>query len=121
MLCLVDYHVVIDQLLIENFNLAELQKQIGWSETKPRIFHWRTASNQEVDFVLEDDRGRLVGIEVKATESLGANHLLGMRARAEAAGKGFVRGVVFYTGDQVVPFAANIHAMPVRVLWELNV
>lgn len=107
--------------LLENFVLAELQKQIGWSETKPRIFHWRTASNQEVDFVLEDDRGRLVGIEVKATASLGANHLLGMRALAEAAGKRFVRGVIFYTGDAVVPFAANIHAMPLRALWELNV
>ncbi len=106
--------------LLENFVLAELQKQIGWSETKPRIFHWRTASNQEVDFVLEDDRGRLVGIEVKATASLGANHLLGMRALAEAAGKRFLRGVVFYTGDQVVPFAANIHAMPVRALWEVE-
>jgi len=107
--------------LLENFILAELQKQIGWSETKPRLFHWRTASNEEVDFVLEDDRGRLVGIEVKASASLGAKHLLGLRALAESAGKRFARGVVLYTGNDVVPFAANIHAMPIRALWELNI
>jgi len=34
---------------------------------------------------------------------------------AEVAGKRCVRGVVLYAGAEVIPFAANLHALP--LLW----
>jgi len=38
-------------------------------------------------------------------------------ALAERAGDRFVRGVLLYAGDARVPFAANLHAMPISALW----
>lgn len=40
--------------LLENYVLAELEKQITWSLAKPTLYHFRTLAGHEVDFVLED-------------------------------------------------------------------
>jgi hypothetical protein len=39
------------------------------------------------------------------------------RALADEVGKNWVRGVVLYTGTEVIPFAANLHAIPLSRLW----
>jgi uncharacterized protein len=104
--------------LLENFALMELRKQTAWSATQPRIHYWRTASGQEVDLVLEDDAGRLVGVEVKASATLGGGDVRGLQALANTAGKRWIRGVVFYTGAAVIPFAQNLHGLPLPRLWE---
>lgn len=103
--------------VLENFVLMELRKQSTWSETQPQFFYWRTISGQEVDIVLEDSAGHLVGIEVKASATLQSGDVRGLQALAHAAGKRWVRGVVLYTGTEVVPFAGNLHGMPVSFLW----
>lgn len=48
----------------------ELRKQSSWSLAQPQLYYWRTASGQEVDIVLEDSAGHLVGVKVKASASL---------------------------------------------------
>ena len=103
--------------LVDKFPLMELPKQAGWSQTQPQFFYWRTASGQEVDLVLEDAAGRLVGVEVKASSTLSGGDVRGLQALAAAAGKRWVRGVVLYTGTEVVPFAGNLHGLPLGLLW----
>ena len=103
--------------LLENFVAMELIKQRGWAKTRVKPFHFRTESGQEVDLVLEDAGGRIVGIEVKATISLDASDLRGLRILAELSGDQFVRGIVFYLGDVVVPFGKNLWAVPVSMAW----
>jgi predicted AAA+ superfamily ATPase len=103
--------------VLENFVLMELRKQSTWSTAQPDLFYWRTASGQEVDVVLEDRAGRVVGVEVKAAATLSANDVRGLQALATAAGKHWVRGVVFYTGTEVIPFSANLHGIPMSRLW----
>jgi predicted AAA+ superfamily ATPase len=103
--------------VLENFVLMELRKQSTWSTTQPELFYWRTASGQEVDVVLEDRAGRVVGVEVKAAATLSANDVRGLQALATAAGKHWVRGVVFYAGTEVIPFSANLHGVPMSRLW----
>src|SRR5205823_5519108 len=73
--------------VLESFVASELWKQIGWSETKPSLHHFRTHGGQEVDLVLEDARGRVVGIEVKSSSTVIASDVSGLRVLAEAAGK----------------------------------
>ncbi len=102
---------------LENFVFMELRKQSAWSATKPEIFYWRTASGQEVDLVLEDRMGRLAGVEVKAAATLSGGDVRGLQALATAAGKKWVRGVVLYTGTEVIPFAENLHGVPIARLW----
>ena len=103
--------------VLENFVLMELRKQSAWSETQPEFFFWRTAAGQEVDIVLEDRAGRLVGIEIKAGATLGGNDVRGLQAMAQAVGKRWVRGVVLYTGTEVIPFDSNLHGLPLSHLW----
>ncbi len=102
---------------LENFVLMELRKQCAWSETQPQNYFWRTAAGQEVDFVLEDSAGHVVGVEVKASATLGGSDVRGLQAMANAVGKRWIRGVVLYTGTEVIPFAENLHGLPLPLLW----
>jgi uncharacterized protein len=106
--------------VLEGFVAGELRKQIAWSATRPELFHYRTHTQQEVDFVLEDARGRLVGIEVKRTASPNAGDFKGLKHLREQTGRRFLRGVLLYTGRESVPFGPDICALPVSALWELG-
>jgi predicted AAA+ superfamily ATPase len=103
--------------VLENFVLMELRKQSTWSTTQPDLFYWRTASGQEVDVVLEDRAGRVAGVEVKASATLGGNDVRGLQALATTVGKHWVRGIVLYTGTEVIPFSSNLHGVPIGRLW----
>jgi predicted AAA+ superfamily ATPase len=103
--------------VLENFVLMELRKQSAWSVTRPELFYWRTVSGREVDVVLEDRTGKVVGVEVKAAATLGGNDVGGLQALASAVGRNWVRGVVLYTGAETIPFSANLHGIPIRRLW----
>ena len=103
--------------VLENFVLMELRKQCAWSAIRPELFYWRTVAGREVDVVLEDRTGTVVGIEVKAAATLGSNDVGGLQALASAVGKNWVRGVVLYTGTEVIPFSSNLHGVPIGRLW----
>jgi predicted AAA+ superfamily ATPase len=103
--------------LMENFVAMELLKQLGWSKKKCHLYHFRTETGREVDLVLEDPAGQIVGIEVKSTIAVNANDLKGLKALEEIAGKRFLRGIVLHLGSAAVPFAKNMHAIPVHCLW----
>lgn len=103
--------------LMENFVAMEIVKQLGWSRMYARPFHFRTAAGKEVDLVLEDRSGRVVGIEVKSAVSVRAEDFRGLRALREVAGDGFVRGVVVYNGTEAVSFGDGMVAIPVGWLW----
>jgi predicted AAA+ superfamily ATPase len=103
--------------LLENFVAVELLKQAGWSAARTQLFHFRTASGQEVDFMLESDSGAIVGIEVKASATVTSHDFNGLRALSAMAGARFHRGIVLYIGTEIVPFGANLYALPVDALW----
>ena len=103
--------------VLENFVAMEVIKQLGWSERRCRLFHFRTESGAEVDLVLEDRAGRLVGVEVKCTASVRKQDFRGLETLATLSGDRFVRGVVLCTGTAVVPFGRNLYALPVSELW----
>lgn len=103
--------------LLESFVTMELVKQSGWSEVAPSLYHFRSHGGEEVDLVLERRSGPLVGIEVKSAATVTAADLKGLRALEQAAGRRFHRGLVLYTGSEVVPFGPRLFAVPVEALW----
>lgn len=103
--------------LIENFVAVELRKQIGCSQTRPQLFHFRTQAGQEVDLVLENRAGEVVGIEVKAGAAVGGGDFKGLRTLQVKAGRRFKRGVLLHTGAESVPFGENLFALPIAALW----
>ena len=106
--------------LLESFVVQELARQSAWNATRADMFHFRTHAQQEVDIVLEDAKGRLVGIEVKKTTSPGAGDFKGLKTLQAATGKKFLRGILLHAGAQSLSFAPELHAMPVSALWRLN-
>ncbi len=103
--------------LVESFVAMELRKQASWSRTPVSLFHFRTAARREVDLMLEDDAGRVVGIEVKASASFGRRDVASLRAVAQDLGDRFHRGLLLYGGDTVMPLGERLHAMPISALW----
>lgn len=104
--------------LLETFVAAELRKQIGWSDTQPMLYHYRSAAGREVDIVLEDSSGRLVGIEVKARATVGSSDFDGLRELADLTGARFTRGVVLHNGRESVAFGERLWALPISDMWQ---
>ncbi len=106
--------------ILETFVFSELQKIATWSDERCTFSHFRDKDKNEVDIVLENRRGQVVGIEVKASATVSPKDFSGMRKLAEACGKKFVQGLVLYDHDQVVPFADNMFAAPLSSLWSAS-
>lgn len=103
--------------LLETFVGMELVKQVSWSERDLRLHHFRTSAGQEVDFLLEDRGGEVVGLEVKNGHTVDARDFAGLRLLEESLGTRFLRGIVLYRGAEVVPFGERLAAWPLAALW----
>ena len=104
--------------LLESFVVSEVLKLATWSDRRLRISHYRTKEQDEVDLVIEDRRGRVIGIEVKASATVRAQDLRGLRQLQAAVGDKFVHGLVLHDHDRITPFDEKLHAVPVSLLWE---
>jgi len=71
-----------------------------------------------VDLLLERADGRVVGLEVKASASIQARDFKGLLGLSATLGDAFHRGVVLYTGPEVLPFGPKMWALPVSGLWQ---
>lgn len=106
--------------LLETFVIAEVRKQLLWNKSRCNLFYLRTQNGQEVDLVLEDAAGQVVGIEIKASSTVAAHDFAGLRMLAHDLGPRFRRGVVLYTGAETIPFASNLYAWPLAALWRVG-
>ncbi len=105
--------------LLENFVLSELARQLTWSQQLAELYHYRDHNKVEVDGVLEDRHGQVVGIEVKAATTVRSDDFNGLRQLAARLGDDFRAGIVLYTGSATLPFGPKLRAVPVSALWEL--
>jgi uncharacterized protein len=103
--------------LLESFVFSELLKLSTWTEERVMLFHYRDRDKLEVDFVLENSAGEIVGIEVKSAASVTRRDFLGLERVASAAGSAFKQGIVLYDGVQTLSFADNLRAVPLSALW----
>ena len=103
--------------LLENFVVSEVLKLITWSDKRLRVSHFRTKEHDEVDLVIEDLQGRVIGIEVKASATVRGTDLRGLRQLQDAVGDKFVHGLVLHDHDRITPFDEKLHAGPVSLLW----
>jgi hypothetical protein len=99
--------------LWEHYVLNEVQGRLQRRDLR----YWRNKHGAEVDFVLERRSGSVVGIEVKSAATASASDFNGLKILAEAAGSRFHRGIVLYTGTEIIPFGPRLHAIPIDGLW----
>lgn len=105
--------------LVENYVFCELMKHATWSEEDVNFYHFRDTARHELDLVIELSDGRVVGVEVKASMTVKPEDFSGLSIFAEYAKDKFLQGVLFYSGDKVLPFMINdtiFHALPISSL-----
>ena len=103
--------------LVETFVCAELLKHLAFSARGLSLWHYRTQTGIEVDFLLEDRHGKLTGIEVKAAATVDGKDFKGLRHLQETEPERFQRGIVLYTGREYVAFGTGLYAVPMSVWW----
>jgi hypothetical protein len=102
---------------LETFVFSELLKHATASQGEYRLLYYRDADKVEVDVVIENAAGQLVGVEVKAGATVKATDLRGLKKLAALAGKDFRMGVLLYDGDETLPLGDGIWAAPLSTLW----
>ena len=105
--------------LTETFVGAEILRCLSHQVDHYELMHFRDGNGNEVDWVIEDAQGRLVGVEVKAATAPHARDFKGLRAFAAAVGDRFHRGVVLHTGTTAAPMGERMWALPIDTLWRL--
>ena len=103
--------------VLETFVFAELLKHTTTAEGDYRLMYYRDADKVEVDVVIENAAGQLVGVEVKATATVQESALRGLKKLSGLAGDSFKMGILLYDGDEIMPLGDRIWAAPLSTLW----
>jgi predicted AAA+ superfamily ATPase len=103
--------------VLETFVFGELLKHTTTAEDDYRLLYYRDADKFEVDVVIENAAGQLVGVEVKAAATLKETDLRGLKKLASLAGSQFKMGVLLYDGSEAMPLGDRIWAAPLSSLW----
>ena len=77
------------------------------------LSNWQT---REVDFIIENEKGDLLGVEVKAGTNVGNEDFKHLKWFGENLAKMPYTGIVLYTGEHVQRFGEGFYAVPVSVL-----
>lgn len=104
--------------LLESFVFGELLKLCTWSEHRYAMSYYRDKSQREVDFVIEDAQGGVVGIEVKSAATVSGSDFSGLRQLASLTSNRFRVGLILYDGDLTLPFGPGLWAVPLNTLWQ---
>lgn len=105
--------------LLESFVLSELARQLTWSHQLAELYHYRDHNKVEVDAIVENRQGRVIGIEVKAASTVRSEDFNGLRQLSARLGDDFLVGMVLHTGNATLPFGPKLRAVPVSALWQL--
>lgn len=103
--------------LLETFVVTEVIKQLGWSRTVVRPYHYRTSDGAEVDLVLEAADGRVAAIEVKAGSQVGPAAIRGLVHLRDRLDERFVVGLLLNSGNQAQSIGDRLAVAPVEYLW----
>ncbi len=103
--------------ILESFVFSELLKHTATSDGDYRLLYYRDADKYEVDVVIENSVGQLVGVEAKASATVKERDLRGLKKLASLAGDQFTAGVLLYDGDETMPLGSNLWAAPLSTLW----
>ena len=82
------------------------------------IEHYRTP-RREIDFIVTNDKGEMLGIVVKASQSVQSvdfKHLIWFGEQTKQSRLKF-KGIVLYAGSRVLSFGNDCYAIPFSAIW----
>lgn len=94
---------------LENLVATDL---LIWRDASPEraIYHWRTQSGREVDFVI-DNGGRLLPVEVKKASSVGTKDIRHLEEFLRSHGEA-TRGVILSSDSEIREVGSRVIAAP---------
>lgn len=106
-----------DGPILEGFVITELLRQASWSTRRPTLLHYRGHDRSEVDLIVEDRRGAVVGIEVKAARDVAHRDIQALAGLRDRLGDRFTAGLVLHCGPESLRLGDRLHALPLHTLW----
>ena len=103
--------------VLETFVYSELLKHSHMAEGEYRLLYYRDADKFEVDLVIENISGHLIGVEVKSSATVSAGDFRGLKKLANVTGDLFKMGVLLYDGTETMPMGDGLWAAPLSTLW----
>ena len=103
--------------LLESFVYSEIRKLMTGSELQISAYHFGDRQLHEVDIVLEQNDGKIAGIEIKASATVRSRDFSALRILAKSCQRQFAYGVVLYDGTDVVRISEKLAAVPISSLW----
>ena len=105
-------------MLLETFAFTQLAALLDCQDERYTLSHYRDRENREIDFIVENENGALLGIEIKAGSVVSNDDFKHLRWFKEhiTIDRPFV-GVVLHSGSHCIPFGDGFWAMPLHALW----
>lgn len=97
--------------IFETAVVSDVVRTLAHQGQEPRVFFWRTAGGDEVDLIVESDRG-LVPIEVKLSSTPRPEMAKGIARFRAALGARARKGYVVHPGAQQLPLGPDAEALP---------
>ena len=102
--------------LIESWVYHEISALADCSRNRYSISHYRDKDKHEIDFIVTDDQGDLLGIEVKAGGRVTKDDFKNLYWFANNLAKKPFVGIVLYSGDDVIRVSEGFFAVPLAQL-----
>ncbi len=104
--------------LIETFVYHQLISILDTQEDEYSIYYYRDEAKREIDFLIENVNGAILGIEIKAGTAIKKAHFKHLEwFKNNLVKQKNFKAIVFYTGNEVLSFGDNMWAIPIRALW----
>jgi predicted AAA+ superfamily ATPase len=101
---------------LESWVCGELAKTLSLGPDPWQMLFYRDKDQVEVDFVLEGPDRQIIGIEVKASATVGGADFRGLKKLQNLTSDRFVSGIVLHDGDRVLPFGERLWAVPLAFI-----
>lgn len=100
--------------LVETWVYRELAAMVDCALSY-ELTQYRDSEKREIDFLIENDAGETLGIEVKAG-TVGAEDFRHLKWFAKNQAQGRFTGIVLYSGNATLGFGENLYAVPLFAL-----
>ena len=101
---------------METWVYHELSAIADAEEQDYEIHHYRDKLKREIDFIVTNEDGEMLGVEVKSGGMVGQDDFKHLKWFAANLAQSRFTGIVLYAGPDVLRFGEGFYAVPLAAL-----